>query len=271
MAHCLIALGSNLGDRAAQLRQATAELASLPGTRLVARSRWHETAPIGGPAGQGPFLNAAALLSTTLGPMQVLAELRRIEVQLGRARKERWAARSLDVDLLLYDAIRVQTADLQIPHSRMAFRRFAIEPAAEIAGWMVHPDAQWTVGGLLQHLNQGDEVVAVAAAKAEIAEHFVSQLAARLMLPVVSGATLAGGLPSVTRWVSTADGSHEKRPKLLLAIDDFAGSAGSAGTDARQSRRILHLPATGPVAWIAPDAIDEAVAAVQSVWPALSN
>lgn len=268
MAHCLIALGSNLGDRAAQLRHATAALASLPGTRLVARSRWHETAPIGGPAGQGPFLNAAGLLSTTLGPMPLLAELRRIEAHLGRARKERWAARSLDVDLLLYDDVQVQTADLQIPHPRMAFRRFVLEPAAEIAGWMVHPDAQWTVGGLLQHLNQGAELVAVAAEKAEVAEQFVSQLAARLTLPAVGGAPMSGGRPGVTRWISTVEGYDAKRPKLLLAVDDLAGSA---GTDARQSRRILHLPATGPVAWMAPDAIDEAVAAVQSVWPALAN
>src|SRR5215204_154465 len=103
MAHCLIALGSNLGDREETLRQAASELSRLPATRLVALSRWHETPTVGGPAGQGPFLNAAALVCTSLIPTALLAELRRIEATLGRVRGERWAPRSLDLDVLLYD------------------------------------------------------------------------------------------------------------------------------------------------------------------------
>ncbi|MBA3484895.1 MAG: 2-amino-4-hydroxy-6-hydroxymethyldihydropteridine diphosphokinase [Pirellulales bacterium] len=268
MPHCLIALGSNLGDRAAQLRQATAELASLPATRLIARSRWHETPPIGGPTGQGPFLNAAALVSTSLPPAELLAGLRRIETGLGRARNERWAARSLDLDVLLYDGVVLQTSELEVPHPRMAFRRFVLEPAAEIAPWMIHPESGWTVGALLQHLNSGAQQIAVAAQDVATADRLTSQLAERLMLQIAIADSATDDRPVIFRWQADEGGVHSARPKLLLAV------APSAGTDAAEMRRMLHLPSTGPIAWIVPDsaeALHEAVAAVQSVWPALAT
>jgi 2-amino-4-hydroxy-6-hydroxymethyldihydropteridine diphosphokinase len=269
MAHCLIALGSNLGDRATQMQQATAELACLPETRLIARSRWHETAPIGGSREQGLFLNAAALLSTSLAPPALHVELLRVESTLGRVRGERWGARSLDIDLLLYDAAVVQSAELTVPHPRMAYRRFVLEPAAEVAAWMVLPECGWTVGRLLDHLNHGSEVIAVAAADVETAKAFVSEIADRLILPTSADNVSAPWRPRITRW----DAEHEHgeatatRPKLLLAV-------GSGGTDSLQMRKILNLPPTGPVAWLGPeasDAVDEAIAAIQSVWPALAT
>lgn len=266
MAHCLIALGSNMGDRAAQLRQANAELARLPATRLISRSQWHETPPIGGPTGQGPFLNAAALVSTSLTPVGLLAELRRIETGLGRVRNERWAARSLDLDVLLYDGVVLKSPELEVPHSRMAFRRFVLEPASEIAAWMIHPESGWTVGALLQHLNRGAQRIAVAAEDDATADRMTSQIAERLKLRITPTDSATGDRPVVSRWPADEGGVHPARPKLLLAV------APSAGTDAAQMRRMLHLPPTGPVAWIAPgaaDALHDAVAAVQSVWPAL--
>ena len=93
MASSLLALGSNLGDRLTTLRRALEELGRLPATRLLARSSLHETTPIGGPHGQGAFLNAAALLQTALNPAALLQELHRIEATLGRQRGEHWAAR----------------------------------------------------------------------------------------------------------------------------------------------------------------------------------
>ena len=103
MAHALVALGSNLGERAGQLNAALAELARLPSSRLIRRSGWFETPPIGGPTGQGAFLNGAALLWTTLAPRSLLASLQEIEQRLGRVRGERWGARLIDLDLLLLD------------------------------------------------------------------------------------------------------------------------------------------------------------------------
>ena len=268
MPYCLIALGSNLGDRAAQLRQATAELASLPATRLVARSRWHETPPIGGPTGQGPFLNAAALISTLLPPAELLAALRRIETSLGRVRNERWAARSLDLDVLLYDGVMLQTPELEVPHPRMAFRRFVLEPAAEIAAWMIHPECGWTVGALSRHLNRGAQQIAVAAEDDLTADLLMSQLAERLKLSIGSAGAASGDRPVITRWSTGEVGVPSSRPKLLLAV------AAAAGTDSAQLRRMLHLPPTGPIAWVAPDSAEaphDAVTAVQSVWPALAD
>src|SRR5688500_10444910 len=99
---CLIGLGSNLGDRAATLTQALDDLDGASRVAVNACSSFHETAPVGGPAGQGVFLNAAATLATSLSPWELLSTLRAIERKHGRTRNERWSARTLDLDLLMY-------------------------------------------------------------------------------------------------------------------------------------------------------------------------
>jgi 2-amino-4-hydroxy-6-hydroxymethyldihydropteridine diphosphokinase len=252
MANCLIALGSNLGERAEMLRQAVGALSRIARSQLLARSRWLETTPVGGPSGQGPFLNGAVLLATELAPAELHRELAALETRLGRQRRERWAARAIDLDLLLVDGVELNTPELTIPHPRMAFRRFVLEPAAEVAPWMRHPETGWTIGGLLDHLNRDDDRVVIADADVPRATRRAAQLAARLAaaLPI----DVYQGKPAPPR-----------RPKLLLA------AAGDPGVPLRQWRKMLALPASGPIAWIgaATDAawLDEAAAAVQSVWP----
>src|SRR5262245_9902597 len=98
MAECLIALGSNLGDRTAQMRSAVAAINRMHETRVVRRSAWRETPAVGGPAGQGSFLNGAVLAATELTPGQLLEELLAIESRLGRVRERRWEARTVDLD-----------------------------------------------------------------------------------------------------------------------------------------------------------------------------
>jgi 2-amino-4-hydroxy-6-hydroxymethyldihydropteridine diphosphokinase len=153
MAICLIGLGSNVGDRRRTLDCALDLLDHMPAVQVAARSRWRETAPIGGPPGQGPFLNGAALLETSLAPLPLAMVLWEIETQLGRARHQRWGPRPLDLDLLLYDQLAVETPLLRIPHPRMAWRRFVLEPAAEIAPSLAHPAIGWTIARLLEHIN----------------------------------------------------------------------------------------------------------------------
>jgi len=259
MPNCLIALGSNLGDRDSQLRRAVAEIARSPRTRLVARSAWHETPPVGGPEGQGAFLNAAALAATSLTPPELHGELRRIETDLGRVRTDRWGPRSLDLDLLLYEEAVLMTPELEIPHPRMAFRRFVLEPASEVAPWMVHAESGWTVQRLLEHLNRGADLVAVAAADDAAAQQVAAQI--RRQMP--------GGGPDVASWTPATGGEFQPRPKLIIAVGE------PAGIDARQRRKMLHLPPDGPIAWMASetsaDPLHEAMAAIQSVWPALST
>ena len=146
MAECLIGLGSNLGDRAAQLDEACQLLCGHPQIRGVsAAARFMPTPPIGGPAGQDPFLNAALRVTTSLSPAAALAAVRDVEQQLGRERRERWGPRAIDIDILLYDQRVVETDELVLPHPRMAVRRFVLAPACEVAADMVHPATGWTM------------------------------------------------------------------------------------------------------------------------------
>jgi 2-amino-4-hydroxy-6-hydroxymethyldihydropteridine diphosphokinase len=134
-----IALGSNLGDRQQQLVGAVQELCQRPGIVSVRCSRAIETEPVGGPPGQGKYLNAAAEVKTTLDPEQLLHTLLDVEQTLGRVRKEKDGPRTIDLDLLLFGN-RVQKAPaLTLPHPRMHERLFVLEPLAEIAPDVVHP------------------------------------------------------------------------------------------------------------------------------------
>jgi 2-amino-4-hydroxy-6-hydroxymethyldihydropteridine diphosphokinase len=161
MATTLIALGANLGDRQGNLQRALTLLERPPELRVIACSRWFGTAPIGGPAGQAEFVNAAAQLETTLAPLQLLNVLRQVEAELGRQRRQRWAARCVDLDLLLFDDLVLKTPELEVPHPRMAFRRFVLEPAADVAAELRHPLIGWTIGQLLRHLNTAANYVAL--------------------------------------------------------------------------------------------------------------
>jgi len=126
-----IALGSNVGDRSAHLAHARAALAALPGSRLLAVSGIEETEPLGGPA-QGPYLNQMAALETTLEPRVLMAALQRIERDAGRSRDERWAPRTLDLDIVCFAEQEVHEADLTIPHPGLQTRDFWQRELAEL-------------------------------------------------------------------------------------------------------------------------------------------
>jgi len=158
---CLIGLGSNEGDRRAVLALALEELGRRPGIAVVRQSRLIETAPVGGPRGQGLFLNAAALLETTLSPEALLAVLQQVEDSLGRRRATRWGPRTIDLDLLLFDQHVISTPSLTVPHPRMAWRRFVLEPAAEVAPGMIHPILGWSVARLWDHLCTARQYLAI--------------------------------------------------------------------------------------------------------------
>lgn len=195
MSRCLIGLGSNLGDRRAWLDRAVARLAAIDGTRSIVQSSFYETAAVGGPSGQGAFLNAAVLLETAQEPLALLAEIREIEAALGRTRDERWGPRTVDLDLLLYGAVTLETPDLVLPHPRMAWRRFVLQPAAEVAPDMFHPPTGWTVARLLENLTSGMDYVAIAgpigAGKTELAERLANLSNVNLVPEEVDASRLA--------------------------------------------------------------------------------
>lgn len=139
MATAFVGLGSNLGNRALHLDRALLHLSRLPKTRLLARSRWHETAPMGGPP-QGPYLNGVAQIETQLMPEELLAHLKELERALGRKpSEERWGPRVIDLDLLSCDDLILKTEALTLPHPHLHERLFVLDPLAEIAPGWIHP------------------------------------------------------------------------------------------------------------------------------------
>ncbi len=148
----LIGLGSNLGDRLANLRGAIAALGHMPGVRVREVSSFHETEPVGGPPGQGMFLNAVAVVETELEPLPLLLALRGIETQFGRERTVHWGERTLDLDLLLFDDRIIDTPELCVPHPRMCTRRFVLEPLVEVAAAAIDPVTRRPFAAILADL-----------------------------------------------------------------------------------------------------------------------
>ncbi len=141
-----LGLGSNLGDREAQLRTA---VAALP--EVVAVSPFYETGPVGGPP-QGRYLNAVVELATERSPRQLLEMAKELERQAGRLPGERFGPRPLDVDVLLVGDLSVDEGDLVVPHPRMWHRRFVLAPLADLAPELVPADALEASEGDVRHL-----------------------------------------------------------------------------------------------------------------------
>ncbi|WP_431308162.1 2-amino-4-hydroxy-6-hydroxymethyldihydropteridine diphosphokinase [Deinococcus arenicola] len=147
-----IALGANLGQPLETLRWAVAEVAGLGELRGV--SRLYRTAPVGGPPGQPDYLNAALWLKTDLQPAQLLAALHEIEAHAGRERRERWEARILDLDLVVYGN-RVEAGPaLVLPHPRAWERAFVLAPLADLHPALKHPQTGETVAQALARADQ---------------------------------------------------------------------------------------------------------------------
>lgn len=143
-----VALGSNLGERLQYLKQALELLQQNAGTNITALSAVYETAPVGGPD-QDAFLNACAALETALSPTKLLLEMLAIEDKLGRVRKERWGPRVIDLDLLIYDQVRMNTPLLELPHPRLSERDFVLVPLADIAPALIVPGQSKKVADIL--------------------------------------------------------------------------------------------------------------------------
>lgn len=146
-----ISLGSNMGDRARNINEAVAMLDYSENVSVSNLSSLYETEPVGY-TDQGPFLNAAAEVKTTLTPRELLAKCMRIEENLGRVRTVKWGPRTIDLDILLYADWVIDEPDLKVPHPLMHEREFVLMPLAEIAPGVVHPILDKTIKELLDSL-----------------------------------------------------------------------------------------------------------------------
>ena len=152
-----IGVGSNQDDPAAQCRKAMDEMATVPEVRLLGRSSFYRTEPVGD-TGQDDFVNAVCEIRTTLRPRQLLETLQGIERRLGRRETKRWGPRVIDLDILLYGQDVVEEDDLVIPHPACHTRRFVLIPLCEIASYVIHPAFGVSIKGLLDRLEDNKRV-----------------------------------------------------------------------------------------------------------------
>ncbi|HIK32758.1 MAG TPA: 2-amino-4-hydroxy-6-hydroxymethyldihydropteridine diphosphokinase [Oscillatoriales cyanobacterium M59_W2019_021] len=146
-----IALGSNLGDSLAILDASLGRLNETPGWKLLRRSHWYRTAPVGPP--QPDYLNGCALFRVDRSPFAVLDLLLQTEREFGRVRRQRWGPRTLDLDLLWFDGIVLDTPTLTLPHPRLRERAFVLVPLAEIAPDWIDPISGKSIDRLLQEVD----------------------------------------------------------------------------------------------------------------------
>ena len=158
--HAYIGLGSNLGKRRNNCSNAIEALAGLPRCSLLKTSSWYETEPVG-PVEQPSFINGVILLETCKDAHWLLRQMLAVETSFGRIRSLRWGPRSIDIDLLFFDDLVIDSPKLSVPHPYLHERRFVLEPLNEISPDLRHPSLRKTVAELLADLKDGEQRVEV--------------------------------------------------------------------------------------------------------------
>jgi len=290
MPACLLGLGSNLGEREATLTAAIDEIDALPNARVSRRSGWYRSRPLGGPPGQAEFLNAAAVVETSIQPLAFLEHLQRIESRHGRERADRWAARTLDIDLLMYGDEVMETAALVLPHLRMSFRRFVLEPAVEVAAKMVHPVIGWPIERLLLHLDAAQDQAALLSPSDELRRELSAKLVERFGAQPIDRPSFKTAdphwPPAYCDWLAfgpspdKAAAAPPRRSRLAYAAAAFPkltillDASGPRHVKSEWST-IVRQPGRGPTLRLQlsdPAAVEsEVFAAIESVWPDLGS
>lgn len=182
MSRCLISFGANLGQATETILQAAEQLKMLLGKDLhdFQLSRLFRTPAVGGPTGQPPFINAVAALyvekRTAWDVWQIIGQ---IEQALGRVRIERWEARRIDLDVLLFEDQRIWTQHFKLPHPRMVMRRFILEPALDVAADWIDPVSGWSISQLTHSLRHGPASIVLVSNNLAQAQRLLERSAAQ--------------------------------------------------------------------------------------------
>jgi 2-amino-4-hydroxy-6-hydroxymethyldihydropteridine diphosphokinase len=247
----LISFGANIGQPADTIAQAAEQLQTrlALGLRQFQLSRLFRTPAVGGPRGQPPFVNAVAALDVEgTSPWDVWHAVRDIEHALGRVRMERWEARRIDLDVLMFDQQRIWTQHFKLPHPRMVMRRFILEPALDVAAQWQEPVTGLTIFQLATRLRSGPASVALVTSDLPqgqlLLERAAAQSGCQWLTPTVVDRTAAGAThsfqPSTGRWLGLVSrraleplrsATLEPAPKLVFVLADPVKAIGAAWED----------------------------------------
>lgn len=231
MARCLISFGANLGIPAVTIAQAADQIRQLLGPRLVSLdlSRLVRTPAVGGPTGQPPFVNAVAALEVSAcSAWDIWHIVRQVEHTLGRVRQERWEARRIDLDVLLFDDQRIWTAQFKLPHPRMVMRRFILQPALDVAADWLEPVSGWSIARLASSLAEAPASIVLVSHNVHRDQRLVDEAAriARCELQTVHMVHVETNLPQraipvgdkslpATRWLGMISVEHIESNRIL--------------------------------------------------------
>ncbi len=152
-----IGVGSNLGDKFYHCEKAISEILKIDRHQLLAKSSFFKTEPIGYTS-QDWFVNGVIKIGTDLEPSELLRTLKTIEAQLGRMESFRWGPRTIDLDILFFDDVQIQTEGLKIPHPLIQDRKFVLIPLVEIDRYLIHPVLKRTIQELLDNSKEDQKV-----------------------------------------------------------------------------------------------------------------
>ncbi len=221
-AQCLISFGSNLGSREEVIAEAARLIDNHPMVESMRASRLFETPPIGGPGGQEPFLNAVAVFDTAASAREILVLLQDAEEQLGRRRHHRWAARSIDLDVVLHGDLVGGGSGLIVPHPRYTARQFVLQPACDVAAEYRDPRFGWTLRQLADHVTAGAPSLALlggdVATRTEICERLSREHGIRVFAD--------RDIPASVPIVGNAPGYSHRANEVMSTIS--AGNAAAA-------------------------------------------
>jgi len=230
MARCLISFGANIGNAWGTIQSAASRLqeqlcnercgTSQSNVSSFHLSRCFRTPPVGGPTGQPPFINAVAAIYTPASPWDVWNCIRSVEKEFGRERNLRWEARRIDLDILLYDDVRIWTPHLKIPHPRMCMRRFILLPAVDVARDWMDPVSGWTIAQLAENVRNGPSNFILLGDAASNAESLLAEVARRTGAQWRSSTTKTASSEQQAngRWVSALNTSLQSTTSSINEI-----------------------------------------------------